>query len=108
MAVASVKVTAAAAEVRAFARATGRSVGERGRFAPSLVEAFNAQAEVPYVEGGHVHTVEIEATSKNHRKIVRKVSPAAVRAAARAAGIEVGEQGRLPREVFERYVLGTL
>ena len=108
MAVASVKVTATAAEVRAFARATGLAVGERGRFSPEVIEAFNAQAEVPYVEGGHRHTVEVTAKSKNHRKITRRVDPAEVRAAAKAAGMEVGERGRLPREAFERFVLGTL
>lgn len=108
MAATSVKVTATAAEVRAFARANGIEVGKRGRFAPSLVEAFNAQAETPYVEAGHVHTVTVTAKSKNHRTVTRNVSPAAVRAAAKAAGVEVGKQGRLPRSLMEAYVLGTL
>ncbi len=108
MAAVSVKVTATAAEVRAFARATGLAVGARGRFSPEVVEAFNAKSPVPYVEGGHVHSVEVTAKSRNHRKITRRVNPAEVRAAAKAAGMKVGDRGRLPREAFERFVLGAL
>lgn len=108
MAATSVKVTARPSEVRAFARANGIEVGERGRFAPSLVKAFNDASDVKYVEGGHVHSVTVTAKSKNHRKITRQVNPAEVRAAAKAAGIEVGDRGRLSRDLFERFVLGTL
>lgn len=108
MAATSVKVTAPAAEVRAFARATGLAVGTRGRFSPEVVEAFNAQSDVPYVEAGHRHTVEVTVTARNHRKITRRVDTTEVRAAAKAAGMKVGTQGRLPREAFERFVLGTL
>ena len=108
MAVASVKVTATAAEVRAFARAQGITVGKRGRFAPTLVKAFNDANPVKYVEAGHVPAREVTVTAANHRKVIRRVNPAQVRAAARAAGVEVGERGRLPREVVEKFVLGTL
>jgi hypothetical protein len=108
MAVASVKVTATPAEVRAFARAQGLPVGKRGRFAPSLVKAFNDASPVKYVEAGHVPAREVTVTAANHRKVTRRVNPAQVRAAAKAAGIEVGARGRLPREVINRFVLGTL
>lgn len=108
MAVASVKVTASAAQVRTFARENGITVGTRGRFAPDLVKAFNAQSPVKYVEAGHEHTVEVTVKAKNNRALTRRVAPAKVRAAALAAGMKVGERGRLPREAFERYVLGTL
>lgn len=108
MAVASVKSAASAAEVREYARSIGRTVGKRGRFSPELIAEFNAQHDVQYVEGGHVHAVEVVAKSKNGRKIVRTVSPSAVRAAAKSAGIEVGTRGRISQEIFQRYVLGTL
>lgn len=108
MAAASVKVTATPAEVRAFARAQGLPVGTRGRFAPSLVKAFNDQSKVKYVEAGHIPAREVTVTAANHRKVTRRVSPAQVRAAARAAGVEVGDRGRLPREIVEKFVLGTL
>jgi hypothetical protein len=108
MAVASVKVTATPAEVRAFARAQGIPVGKRGRFAPSLVKAFNDQSKVKYVEAGYVKAREVTVTAANHRKVTRRVSPAEVRAAARAANISVGDRGRLPQSVIESYILGTL
>lgn len=108
MAVASVKVTATPAEVRAFARAQGIAVGSRGRFAPTLVKAFNDANSVKYVEAGHIPAREVTVTAANNRKVTRRVNPAQVRAAAKAAGVEVGERGRLPREVIEKFVLGTL
>ena len=108
MAATSVKVTAPASAVREFALANGVEVGGRGRFAKSLVDAFNAQSDVPYVEAGHRHTVEVTVTAKNHRKITRRVDRVEVREAAKAAGMKVGDRGRLPREAFERFVLGAL
>ncbi len=114
MAVASVKSGPSAAQVRAWGRAQGitegTKEGTRGRLSPALVKAFNAKHKGAnaYKEGASVETVTVKAKPAKGRTVVRTVNVAQVRAAALAAGAQVGARGRLPQEVLTAYVLGNL
>lgn len=107
--------TASPAAVRAFAKEAGIRVGVRGRLNPEAVEAFNKAnraKRVQYKEAAHVETVEVKAFKVNSRggktPIRKQVSVPEVRKAALAAGVQVGERGRIAQEVMQAYVAGTL
>lgn len=108
----SVKASPTAADVRAFALAQGitEGYGSRGRIAPTVVEAFNKgkRGTARYAEKAVTKVVEVSVKPEKGRTIVRTVSVEQVRAAARAAGVEVGARGRLPHSVLVSFVLGTL
>lgn len=87
---------ASGAQVRAWAVANGYEVGARGKFSPELIKAYNKNNSLKYVPGKYVRTVVVEGKDSRGRKATRKVSPAAVRAAAIAAGEQVGKRGRIP------------
>lgn len=114
MAVASVKSGPSASQVRAWGRANGitegTKEGTRGRLNPALVSAFNAKhkGSNAYKEATSVEVITVKAKPAKGRTIVRTVNVAQVRAAALAAGAQVGARGRLPQDVLASYVLGTL
>lgn len=103
-----IAATAAPSSVRMWARDNGYNVGTRGRLHPDVIKAYNAAHGLKYREAAHVETVEHTVKPQKGRKVTRKVNIAMVREAAREAGVTVGERGRLPREVLDAYVLGTL
>lgn len=105
------KRTASPADVRTWARENGHTVGTRGRFAPALVKAYNAAHKgAPYVEAAFIETRKVTATvtDKRGRKrpVTRSVSLPEVRKAAAAAGVKVGERGRIGSTVLAAYVSG--
>jgi len=106
-AVKSVPSTAPASEVRAWAREQGTEVGSRGRFAPSLVEAYNAaHPERPYVEAAPA-TKPVTFKGKNHRTVTRTVVLAEARAALIAAG-QAGTRGPLSQEALVAFASGEV
>lgn len=108
---ATVKSGPKRSDIRAWLNDNGHTQGARGRFTPAGVAAWNAahpfaryNANTP----AHVHTVTVSVKPAKGRTITRKVSPIEVRAAAKAAGHDVGQIGRLKQSTFEAFVLGTL
>lgn len=110
-----------AAEVRAWGRKqnaengtnfAGVDEGTRGRLNPELVSAFNAgrKSDRQYVEGNKApKTVAVSVpTGKGNRTRTVQVVPAEARAAALAAGREVGTKGRLPESVLVDFATGAL
>lgn len=104
----SVKVSASPADVRAWAADNGFTVGSRGRFSGDLIRAYNKANGLKYRVGQHVPTRKVSAKPAKGRTVTRTVNMGEVRLAAQLAGVEVGERGRIKREVIEAYVLGTL
>lgn len=107
-------VSASPADVRAWAIESkwgadeGYVVGGRGKFPQALIKDYNKSHGVKYRQGQHVKTVSVKAKPAKGRTVERKVSVPAVRAAAREAGIPVGSKGRLPQDVLDAFVLGTM
>lgn len=103
--------TAAPSEVRAWARENGHTVGDRGKMPPAVIAAFNkAHPRRKYDEGKHVPLVKVTGVrqDKNGRKraVTQNVNYTEVRAAAQAAGVPVGERGRIPSTVLSAFVAG--
>lgn len=105
-----IQASANPADVRAWAQAQGLipTSQVRGRLSPAVTKAYNAAHGTKYREGAFVETVEVVAKPAKGRKVTRKVNVAEVRAAAKAAGVPVGERGRIPASVLSAFVLGTL
>lgn len=107
------KATASPADVRAWARENGLTVGTRGRFSPEVRDAYNkANRHRPYREAEFVKTVTVQTTtvSSSGRKVpLRKnVNVAEARKALVAAGHAVGSRGRLPQEKLAAFATGSL
>src|SRR5690606_22653787 len=101
--------TASPAQVRAFAAEKGFQVGARGKFSDELVKAFNTEHRcTPYRAGQFVPTEKHTVKPEKGRKVTRTINLSEVRAAAREAGVQVGARGRIPTQVKDAYVLGTL
>lgn len=96
--------------VRSYFDSIGQPIPATGRISDEHREAYNkANKGRPYVPGAYRPTVEVTAKpAEGGRKVTRKVNVNDVRAEALAAGVPVGARGRLPREVMEAAVLGTL
>jgi hypothetical protein len=104
---------APASAVRAFAAEQGIPMGSRGRLNPVAVEAFNKankKSRVQFAEKAYKPTVAVRAikTHDSGRKtpVTKAVNVAEVRAAALAAGVEVGKRGRLTQPILAAYVTG--
>lgn len=108
MSVKSIKVSAAPADVRAWAADNGFVVGKRGKFSRDLIRAYNKANGLKYREGDHVPVVKVTAKPAKGRSVTRTVNMAGVRAAAVEAGVPVGKRGRIDQKVIDAYVLGTL
>lgn len=101
--------TSSPAAVRAFAKENGLPVGSRGRFQPSLIEAFNkAHKTARYDTAAHVPKVAHTVVGPKGGKTTRKVNLTEVRVAALAKGHTIGSRGRIPTSVLDAYVTGTL
>ena len=96
------------ADVRAWAREQGMTVGERGKFPPDVIKAYNkAHKHAPYRQAEFVPTVNVRGIRVvNGRKVPvqQKVSLTEVRKAAEAAGVEIGARGRIPADILTAYV----
>ncbi len=107
-------MSASPAAVRAFATEQGLTVGARGRFSQDLVDSFNKgrRSEQKYVAATHVKTIKVSGTrvSSNGRKtpVTLNATHGQVRAAAQAAGVELGARGRIPASVLTAFASGTL
>lgn len=108
MAANTLKVSASPADVRAWAKDNGFTPGDRGKFSTALIAAYNKSHGLKYRQGQHVPTVKVSAKPAKGRTVTRTVNMAQVRAAALAAGVKVGERGRIDAKVIDAYVLGTL
>ena len=107
--VTSVRVSASPQAVRAWAESVGAiSKGQRGRLGADVISAYNAKNGLKAVEASFVKTVRVSAKPAKGRTVTRTVNIADVRAAANAAGHNVGKRGRLSQAVKAAYVLGTL
>ena|SRR6187431_134481 len=98
-------------EVRAFARANGLPVGDRGRFNAETIKAFNKGRKGPkrYNETLDYAPHVLCVGKVKGRPPVRKVVAVPVlRAAALAAKAPIGERGRIPANVKAAYATGTL
>jgi hypothetical protein len=90
------------------------TLGERGRLHPAIRAAFEKANKGVRYEVGHkeqtVHTVKTFKINKKGGKtpIQKKVSATAVREAALAAGVKVGERGVPQKAVMEAFVRGDL
>lgn len=98
------------ATVRSYFAAQGTPIASTGRIKDSDVKAYNkANKGRPYRPTEYKgETVTVTAKPEKGRSVTRKVYVSEVRAAALAAGVKVGERGRLPKGVAEAHVLGTL
>lgn len=96
------------ADVRAWARENGMTVGERGKLPPEVIKEFNkAHKNAPYKQAEFVPTVNVRGVRVvNGRKvpIQQNVNLTEVRAAAAAAGVEIGARGRIPADILSAYV----
>ena len=96
------------ADVRAWARENGMTVGERGKLPPEVIKEFNkAHKNAPYRQAEFVQTVNVRGVRVvNGRKvpIQTNVRLPEVRAAAAEAGIEIGARGRIPADILSAYV----
>jgi hypothetical protein len=105
----TVRVSASPAQVRAWAEAEGLiGKGQRGRLGATVIKAYNAKHGVKHTESKFVPTVKHTVKPPKGRKIERTLVIKDVRAAAKAAGVEVGPQGTLSKAVLDAYVLGSL
>lgn len=98
-------------EVRAFAKEHGIPVGSKGRFNADLIAQFNKGKRGPHrYDETKDYAPHVVCVGKVKGKPpVRKVVPVpALRAAAVAAGVQIGERGRIPAEVKAAYATGTL
>lgn len=91
---------AVGSQVRTWARANGVTVGERGRFKPEVVKAFNEHPDNKgvrkYTEGNVKHIpLKVRVNGKSRTKTFPE---AEVRA---AAGAEAGRRGPLSSKALE-------
>jgi hypothetical protein len=92
----------------------GYTVGDRGQFHPAIIAAYNkANPRRKYVRAAYVNpgaTVKVTVVKQNAsgRKtpITKTVVVSEARAAAKAAGVPLGAQGRVPASVLSDFVLG--
>lgn len=94
-------------EVRAWAKAEGLAVGERGRFSAELVEAFHkANKKVRYT-ANFVPTRKISGVreTESGRKVPVTVTAtlAQVREFAQAEGLAIGARGRVSQDVLAAF-----
>lgn len=105
---------ATATEVRTWAEENGLiGEGQRGRLGHSVITQFNkAHRSSKYVfnygSGPAPKVAKVTAKADGRPPITRTVNLMEVRAAARAAGHDVGNHGRLTQDVLQSFVLGTL
>lgn len=103
----TVPTVASAAQVRAWARANGHVVGTRGRFAPSLVAAYNKANPVKYGEGKFLAAKSVQVKDSRGKTVTRKISPKVARALLNANGVTTGKRGRLTASQYQAaYDLG--
>lgn len=83
------------------------TVGERGRFAKDLVDAFHAANKKARYTANHVETRKISGIreTSNGRKIPVTVTAtlAEVRAFAKAEGMPIGDRGRVSKDVYAAF-----
>ena len=97
--------------VRKFAVDNGIPVGSRGRFSEDLKAKFNkgkrgpARYDESKVYAPHVQCV---GKVKGRPPVKKTVAVPVLRAAAEAAGVKIGERGRIPSKVKAAYATGTL
>lgn len=105
----TVHVSASPTQVRVWAIDNGLILaGQRGRLGAEVIKFYNAAHALKHTEHTFVKTVKVSAKPAKGRTVTRTVNVSQVRAAARAAGVEVGARGRLPKSVLDAAVLGTL
>lgn len=105
----AIRVSASPKAVRAWAESVGAiPAGQRGRLGADVIAAYNAKNGLKHTEKAFVKTLVVKAKPAKGRTVTKRVSVPDVRAAAKAAGINVGERGRIPQTVLSAYVLGTL
>jgi hypothetical protein len=99
-------------EVRAFAEAAGLvKPGQRGLLPEAAIKAFNKGKKKDKQYDPHKHfapTVVCVGKVKGRPPVRKTVAVPVLRAAAAAAGVKIGERGRIPAEVKTAYALGTL
>ena len=102
---------ASAAQVRSFVSAQGIDV-KPGRLSAQVIDAFNkGQKEFTYTPGVKpAETVKVTAmrTTESGRRVpvTKNVSVSMVRAAAAAAGVELGSRGRVSSLAQQATVTG--
>lgn len=98
-------------EVRGFARSKGLPTGSRGQFRAEVIKAFNKGRKKDKQYDPHkVYAPHVVCVGKAPGRPPRRVTVAVpvLRAAAQAAGVQIGERGRIPESVKQAYALGTL
>lgn len=112
-----------AATVRTWAKSTdlstveglpaGHVIARQGRLHPSLVKAFNAahKGKAEHVQGTKIpKTVKVTTVrvSEKGRKtpVTKNVVVSEARAAALAAGVQVGKRGRVTPQVLAAFATG--
>lgn len=119
----SKKVVAVPSAVRSWARENlssieglpeGYSVGDRGQFHPAIIAAYNkAHPRAKYVRSAYVDpgaTRKVTAFKRNAKggktPVTKTVVVSEARKAAKAAGVPLGSQGRVPVAVLKAFVVG--
>lgn len=102
--------TASPAEVREWAKENGLKVGTRGKLPPEVIQQFNKGRRVKYRVGEFEKTIQVRGirVNGNGRKVPvrRTATPAEIRAAASANGVDLGERGRLSADVKAAFAAG--
>lgn len=100
-------IEAYSAAVRTWAREQNMQIGTRGRIPREVISAFNASK---------IRKSEAKPTN-DHKPARRTISQVAnsrshttkeIREAAKRAGYDVGDRGRLPRQVVREFVVGKI
>jgi len=92
----------------------GYVIGDRGQFHPAVIAAFNKKhprrkyARSAYVNPGATRKVTAVTTNPSGRKtpVTKTVVVSEARAAAKAAGVPLGDKGRVPQSVLIDFVTG--
>lgn len=96
---------ASPADVRAWALAQGKTVGERGKFSKTLIAEYNKTHKgKPYKQGKFVPSVVLTAKPEKGRAKTVALTASERRAARLAVG--AGERGRLSPAHVAAIVLG--
>lgn len=97
-------------DVRAWGRARGFQVADRGRLSHELIAAYNkgrkhtfVQTHAPVAQPITV-VVGSKADKRGREKpVTETVTAGPIRAWAKANGVELGQRGRIPASVVEAY-----
>jgi hypothetical protein len=93
------------ADVRAWAKARGLGIGDRGRIPEAVIELYLAQPSTVR-RWANQRGLSVNERGRLPAEIVEQylARPSAVRAWARQQGMPIGDRGRIPVELVERFL----